>query len=447
MKVIGLDIGTTSISGLVLDLARTEVLGKMTCPNTSAIVSSDDFSYLQDPSRILASIESILDALLTKEPDVTAIGISSQMHGVLYVDDVGHHVSPLYTWQDGRGDLAYSGSQSYCEVFRERTGYAVSTGYGIVTHFYHLVNDDLPAGAASMCTIGDYVAMKLAGLVRPVTDATLVASLGGFDIVKKQFDTAALQNVGVRTNFLPAVGPSGTPLGKYRGTITVHSAIGDNQASYLGAVRHKENTLLINVGTSAQLTIEVDKMLTVPQWETRPAVGGGYLLVGALLNGGNAYALLESFFRDVLRVFAGMEEGALFDTMERMVQDAGELRNPLTVVPQFYGTRENPQARGWIQDITPQNFTPVHLLVGTLNGLVETLVARYQELPSDLRTHIHHIVGAGNGIRKSLFLTSLIENRFAVPVEVARHEEEAAFGAALYAGESSNAGTTARERG
>ena len=31
---------------------------------------------------------------------ITSIGITGQMHGILYVDESGRGLSPLYTWQD-----------------------------------------------------------------------------------------------------------------------------------------------------------------------------------------------------------------------------------------------------------------------------------------------------------------------------------------------------------
>ncbi|WAH37051.1 sedoheptulokinase [Alicyclobacillus dauci] len=438
MKLIGLDIGTTSICGVVLDTEIGNVVLRTTHANRSGVRCTDDFAHLQDPSEILNSIETVLDTLLSEHPDTAAIGISSQMHGILYINGSGEHVSPLYTWQDARGDKILSGSQSYCDAFQEQTGYAISAGYGMVTHFYNLINHLVPAEAVSFCTIGDYVAMNLAGSSEPITEPTLASSLGSFDIEEGCFDTAALRNLFITSDFLPRIASSGTPLGKFRGTITVFNAIGDNQASYLGAVRSKQDSLLINIGTGAQLSVMTNTMCTVPHWETRPAVGEGYLLVGATPNGGNAYVLIEGFFRRVLDVFNASLQGSLFDKMNAVLQNVYEKDNQLKVSTQFYGARDNPQKRGAIQNITPENFTPVDLMVGTLSGVVDELVSFYEDLPVELRSKVRHVVGSGNGIRKNNYLKSLLERKFSTTLEIATCDEEAAFGAALYAAGASS---------
>lgn len=55
-------------------------------------------------------------------PDVERIGITGQMHGVLYVDGAGQPVSPLYTWQDGRGSQIYREGESYADYLSQKSG-------------------------------------------------------------------------------------------------------------------------------------------------------------------------------------------------------------------------------------------------------------------------------------------------------------------------------------
>ena len=70
------------------------------------------------------------------------------MHGIVYVDNDGKAVSPLYTWQDNRGNLILNNNITYAEFLTDYSGYNLSTGYGLVTHFYIL-----PEGAVKLCTI------------------------------------------------------------------------------------------------------------------------------------------------------------------------------------------------------------------------------------------------------------------------------------------------------
>ena len=72
--------------------------------------------------------------LQQEHPDIGGIGVTGQMHGILYLDELGRAVSPLYTWQDQRGAERLT-QQTYAERLSELTGYTLSTGYGVVTHF------------------------------------------------------------------------------------------------------------------------------------------------------------------------------------------------------------------------------------------------------------------------------------------------------------------------
>ena len=94
----------------------------------------------QDPERIYYIVEQIIDELRTVCTDIKGIGFSGQMHGILYVDADGMAVSPLYTWQDGRGNLPYKEGETYVDYMTKVTGWHVATGYGLVTHYYNLHN-------------------------------------------------------------------------------------------------------------------------------------------------------------------------------------------------------------------------------------------------------------------------------------------------------------------
>ena len=108
MKALGLDIGTTTISAAVLEDSR--LLTTLTKNNDSFITEAEPWEKLQDPRRIEAIALSMVEELFAQYPDIGKIGVTGQMHGIVYLDSGGVPVSPLYTWQDGRGDLPYKGT-------------------------------------------------------------------------------------------------------------------------------------------------------------------------------------------------------------------------------------------------------------------------------------------------------------------------------------------------
>ena len=94
MKAIGLDIGTTSICGILADIHSGAVKKSITLPNDSGLSSPDAWEKIQSPLRILETVHIILSKLMCD--GVVSIGVTGQMHGILYVDAEGNAVSPLY---------------------------------------------------------------------------------------------------------------------------------------------------------------------------------------------------------------------------------------------------------------------------------------------------------------------------------------------------------------
>ncbi|GMA61748.1 sedoheptulokinase [Alicyclobacillus fastidiosus] len=365
MKLIGLDIGTTSLCGVVVDTQTSAIVDQKTRSN-DASVAGEGHAYLQDASRIFSIVQDIVQELLGRHRDVAAVCVSGQMHGVLYLDKDGRPVSPLFTWLDGRGNLHCDGKRTYRDAFAGLTGYEVPTGYGLLTHFVNVQKGEVPSDAAALCTIADYVTAKLANIAHPVTEPTLAASLGVFDLVKSRFDEEALLRAGIRPMMLPTVVPSCTVVGHMDDGVQVVTGVGDNQASHIGSVQSLADTLLVNVGTGAQLSLMVHEHVSVPGFETRPFPGNRYLLVSATLGGGKSYALVESFFRQVLELCGVATQEPQYGAMDHLLAKASQenLRNDsrqrsgsgaapgalvhttLTVSPQFYGTREDPSSRG-----------------------------------------------------------------------------------------------------
>lgn len=107
-------------------------------------------------------------------------------------------------------------------------------------------------------------------------------------------------------------------LGQYKG-IPVTVALGDNQASFLGSVGFQENTVLLNMGTGGQISVLSDQLFEGNGIEARPFTKGKYLLVGASLCGGRAYAVLEKFFRSFY-VQAGGDDRDLYEVMEKLAR-------------------------------------------------------------------------------------------------------------------------------
>ena len=429
MEFLGIDIGTTSICGICT--GPDCVPGKSFTVKNDSRLKGKPWENIQDPGRIIESVLETVDAASAGHAEIGSVGLSGQMHGILYVDVNGKAVSPLYTWQDGRGDLPYKEGLSYAGWLSAVTGCRLSTGYGGVTHFYNLVNGLVPPQAAYICTIMDYAAMVLSGAVRPVMDPSNAASLGFFDLKSGRFDLEAIEKAGMDPGIFPEVAPCLKTLGYYKGARVV-SAIGDNQAGFIGSVPCRERSIHVTVGTSSQISVWTDEYVSIPGLDTRPLPGGGYILVGAALCGGSSLALLNGLFGEAVSFFTGetVSEDVIYEKMGS-VPYRPSTQDDLEVNTVFRGTRENPAVRGRIGNMSMSNLTVGDLVLGFNRGVADELYNFYINIPSSIRDGKDLLVGSGNGIRKNKLLRRALEERFGCPLTVSECTEEAACGACI----------------
>ena len=430
MNFLGIDIGTSSICGIVYNTVSKDIVSIAKINNTD-MLSCNVWEKVQDANAIVDIVLDMIQELRIQYPDIKGIGLSGQMHGILYVNAEGEAVSPLYTWQDMRGSLLYKDGMSYAAYLSKQTGFPLSTGFGLVTHYYNKVNSLVPQNAVKLCTIMDYTAIRLTGKCEPLVDCSNAASLGFFDKEKLAFDKEALWNVGIDSSILPEIGKAFSRVGHYE-NISVYTAIGDNQASFLGSIRDIRHSIHITVGTSSQISVYSEDYVNVPLLDTRPLPGGGYILVGAALCGGCSFSLLKKFFSETIKLYTGeeMDDTDLYKIMVSVPYKEVQ-EDDIRVETLFGGTRSHPEKRGKIMNISCLNWHPENLIRGFLEGMSQELYDFYQLLPNSVRERKTILVGSGNGIKRNPLLCQILEERFKCHLQVSACREEAALGACI----------------
>lgn len=440
---LGLDLGTTKIAAIALDLETGRLLARNAedAPGPmpgrpkgwdergASAVSGAAWRVLYDVARRVAG------------DDVRCLGITGQMHGVLLTTEDGAPLTPLYTWRDRRtaeGSLERARGL-LPETLAERAGCGLHPGYGGATLHWLAEEGQIPSGAVALSLAG-WVAQQLGG-VRGM-DPTHAASWGLFDARVGAWDEAAAASLGLPASLLPPIRPCGSPMGRLRSDIAdelgltpdVHvcAPIGDNQAAVLAATGGGAGVASVNIGTGAQVCAPSTEWLHRPPLETRPDGHGGYLLVGASLCGGWAWAWLRGVLSEVsMRLGGRMIEGdALYDTMRQWAEQAPAGAEGLRVDPRFAGERGRPEVRGAIEGIREANFTLPNLARATLEGIA-------RELGDLWRTAgvagARELVGSGNALRRNPLLRDIVAAELGLPLRLSPWEEEAAVGAALCA--------------
>ena len=421
MTAIGIDIGTTSICAVAVDPESGELQKSITLANPGVTQTTG----IQDPEKIVSLCTELADRIIDEFGRVLCIGITGQMHGIIYLDKNGNAVSPLYTWQfSGANELCGNG-QTYTQKLSELTGFRMSAGFGLSTLFLHTEKSCVPEGAVSCCTVHDYFAMKLCSRTSPIMHTSDAASFGLFSTDTMSFDRDAVRKAGLSENILPDVSTGLEVIGEHRG-IPVCIAIGDNQASFIGSVCDMKSCVLVNIGTGSQVSFATSDKNFIAGTELRPCCGSVMLRVGSALCGGMAFSALERFLRSCAELVTGQKIPSAYPSIDRYLEKP-EPENPLEVSTLFEGTRDNPSLRGSVCGIGLDNFTPGHLIWGTLHSIADELYDMYTAAGEKKSI----LVGSGNGLRKNPALQSIFEQTFGMKLLTPQHKEEAAFGAAL----------------
>ena len=428
---VGIDIGTTTVCAYVLRLSDGVPVGIYNIRNASDLPAQFAGDKRQDAALLYDRVHRLIDALLRRYPTICTIGFTGQMHGILCTDEAGQALTPLFTWQDQRAGL---GEESAVAAIARLTGCRVAAGYGLATVYALLCKGELPARTVRICTVMDYVAARLCGVSVSIMHTTNAASLGLFDRQNSAFDKSALAALGIRPEILPDVTDAPAVIGCFRG-IPVTVPIGDNQASFLGAMRNPGTSALANFGTGSQISMLADSSVRMKDGgavEIRPFLEGKCLLSGSALCGGRAYAMLEQFFR-AYAVASGQEDKEQYAVLNRLAAeslDTDQIGGALRVKTTFCGTRDNPEETGAVLGIKEELFTPGALAAGVLRGMAEELYSMYETMPHG---HIKELIASGNAIRRNPVLRRALSEVFGVPVLVPIEQEEAAFGAAMIA--------------
>jgi len=485
--LIGLDLGTTTVTGVLLDTERGSIVRLARRRNDAALAGltapiraepACSTRAEQAPFRLRALAWEVLAELATEHTAIHGISVTGQKHGLLCIDTANRPLTPLISWQDQRTAEPLGGTRLTTfeqlhdrlgELDWQENGCRIAHGYGAATLFWLIQQGQLPRATTRVCTIADWCAGQLVDQA-PSTDPTFAASWGIYSLVEDGWNVAFLDRLGLPAQLLPPVRPSGEALGGLApevarqvglvAGIPVFNALGDTQASFLGACLPLQGTpsapgfpsrdepperatshrsaddlgeiIFLNIGTGGQIcwvTLEFEPPTGAV--ETRPLFPGHYLRVGASLCGGDAYAWLNRTVRAWLSEFGiDLEEDAVYRRLNTLADEC-ETRRRLRVRTTFLGARSDASIEGGaIEGITLDNMQLGTLARATLMGIVDELHALH-EAHANQAARYREVVAAGGGVQRNPLMPGLIEARFGLPVRTPVYEETAAVGAVL----------------
>ncbi|CAM4668304.1 unnamed protein product [Caretta caretta] len=455
--VLGIDLGTTSVkAALVVETAQGQIVTQSCSRETQAQANSPAAGAQgmeQDVQKIIKALNECLAAFPQEHLQrVSRIGISGQMHGVVFwktnqgckwaESGTGHtfqpgEVSHLITWQDGRCSSSFLSS-----LPQPQSHLSVATGFGCATIYWYLKNSPdflKPFDAAG--TIHDYVVAMLCDLERPLMSVQNAASWGYFNSRSKSWNTEILRESGFPLDLLPEVGDPGGIAGRmphdWHGIpkgAEVGIALGDFQCSVYSCMTERTDAVL-NISTSAQLTVPMPLGFQPPETPDSlsavayfPYFDGNYLAVAASLNGGNVLAT----FVDMLACWMA-ELG--YDVLESHVYtqmiNAALAQNAtrLSICPTVFGERHMPEQLASVTSIAASELSLGHVTRALCHGIIQNLhsMLPFQHLKE---AGVKRILGSGSALSRNEVLKQEVEKTFPLPVIYGK-DVDAAVGAAM----------------
>jgi xylulokinase len=458
--LLGIDLGTSSVrASLMTPEGDVLGIGAQEYPISTPRPGWAE----QDPgtwwTATCAAISQALHTGRVRPQDVTAVGLSGQMHGLVLLDPTGAPVRPAIIWPDTR-------STEECAEIEERigkdrlyriTGIPTATGFfGVSLLWVQRREPAVYARAARAVLPKDYVRFRLTG--EYATDPTDGSGTLLFDVRKRSWSAEIADALHLERDLLPPVLESSVCAGSIleaasrdtglpRGTpVAVGGA--DQVMGAIGSGIVEEGVVACTIGTGGQVFTTVREPVVDPGKRLHTfchAMPDAWLLMGAMLAAG----LSLRWFRDTLgeaEVQEGKRSGV--DPYALLVAEA-EKAEPgsggVIFLPYLGGERTphmDPHARGCLIGLSLSH-TRAHLIRAILEGVsfgMKESLSILRELGMPLGT----VICLGGGARSRLW-RQIQADVYGVPVVKLSSEEHSSFGAGLVAGVASGVYRDIRE--
>ena len=436
---MGMDISTTSAKALIIDET-----GKVIAIGSSAqpISQPKPLWSEQNPQDwwdgMVASIKEALAEANLRGEDISAIGLTGQMHGLVILDENGEVLRPSILWNDQR-------TQQQCDDMTEKIGFSrliELTGNRALTGFTApkilWVRDNEPdtyEQCAHILLPKDYIRFMLTGDY--ATDLAGASGTSLLNVAERQWSSEVLSALEIPESWLPKVHEGTEITGTITHAITELTGLkagtpvvgggGDQAAGAVGMGCVSPDKIGVTVGTSgvvfaplSQYEYEPDGLLhafchSVPeQWH----------FMGVMLSAAGSL----QWYRDTIA--PDMDYDALL--AETQAIPAGS--EGLLFMPYLTGERTphpDPLARGAFIGLTSRH-TRAHMTRAVLEGVAFGLKDMFTLIDTVGLPDSYEVRISGGGAKSPIW-QQIIADIFGATLVNVNTPEAGAFGAALLA--------------
>jgi xylulokinase len=212
MITIGYDIGSSSVKAALYDVEAGRAVAQESHPKTEMKIDSPKAGWAeQDPGIWWDAVKIITADVLGSShlaaSDISAIGITYQMHGLVLVDKALKVLRPSIIWCDSRAVEA--GDRAFSEVGEEKClGTLLNSPGNFTASKLRWVIENEPAlfeRVHKFMLPGDYIAMKLTGEATTTAQGLSEGIL--WDFVSDEPAHFLMKHLGIVEELLPRLVP------------------------------------------------------------------------------------------------------------------------------------------------------------------------------------------------------------------------------------------------
>ena len=437
---LGLDIGTSGVKAILV-APTGDVVAGATAPLT---LSTPKPGWAeQDPEDWWQATIQSIRGVLSQKPgeDVSAIGISGQMHSSVFLDRAGNVVRPALLWCDGR-------TTAECDEITRRAGgedhlrdwvrNPALEGFTLPKVLWLRNHEpDAYARVATILLAKDFIRFRLTeSLATEPSDASGTLM---FDPARREWSDEILEATGVPRSLLPDIGESAQVLGRVttmaaqitglRVETPVVGGGADNACGAAGVGVVTPGEAVASWGTSGTVLAPTAAPLVDPRLRAHTfchVVPTTWYVMGVVLSAGGAFAWYRDQLARELTASGGAD--AKLDAEAASVPPGAD---GVTFLPYLQGERtphRDASARAAFLGLTLAH-SRAHMTRAVLEGIAFALRDSLSIL-QELGLSPTQLLLTGGGA-KSPFIRQLQADVYGIPVTTVNREEGPAYGAAL----------------
>jgi len=437
MRCLGIDIGSSSIKGAILNLQSGQVERVAKEPFPDPVPGLPPGFHEVDSSLVLHRTISVIRQLLAGAADVQQVFFCSQMGGVILTDDASRPVTNYLSWRDQRSLHPLEGSRTPLldeieqrlspELFAD-LGRELKPGTATVLLHWLARHNRLPSGTIPI-SIGDFVVGRLCD-VTPAMHRT--HTIGMLNLRTGDWHRDAFTLLGLDQLHWPALADDHVPMGQCTiegRTLDVFTVMGDQQAALKG-IQLTKDELSINVSTGSQVS-QIMSEFRPSYCQTRCWFGTDYLNTITHIPAGRSLTVIESLLTELPRA-----AGIAVPNSWKLISEATERATGDGLICDLSFFASAMGNNGRIDHITTENLTVGNLFQAAFEFMADSYLTcsqRLSESPTWSRIAI-----SGGLVQAFPSLRQKLQKRFSWPMREVAEQEETMMGLLYWAREVAN---------